>query len=77
MPGSGEKMGGAERGDALNGPDDWVVQCRTCGLKRPAREAGVFRYAAYSKGKVTLLTCPRCGRWRCHSVKRRAVGTGG
>ena len=54
----------------MNGPSDWIVRCLTCGLKSPAASKGVFRWGGASKGKCVLRPCDRCGKWRCHAVKR-------
>lgn len=50
---------------------EWFFVCRECGTARSYRELGGIRYKAASKGKRTLMKCPRCRARRWHSVERR------
>ena len=46
----------------------WKIRCLTCAAERSVWEAGGVRWGAYSRGKRTLLWCPKCRRLRCASV---------
>jgi len=50
---------------------EWTFICGECGHARSYWEVGGIRYKAASKGKRTVMRCPRCGVRRVHSVERR------
>jgi hypothetical protein len=48
----------------------WRIRCLTCGFCRSIWEVGGIRWGAASKGKRTLVRCPRCNRLRCAAIER-------
>lgn len=55
----------------IGGSGDWQVRCPKCGQTRDAREAGVVRVFAASRGKRILARCSQCGRLRWAVVERK------
>lgn len=55
----------------LGGSSDWQVRCPRCGRTRDAREAGVVRVFAVSRGKRILARCSQCGSLRWAIVERK------
>lgn len=51
----------------------WKIRCLTCGAERSVWEAGGVRWGAASRGKRTLIRCPKCGCLRCASVTREGT----
>lgn len=57
--------------------EQWRIRCTTCGYSQSVWESGGIRWRAASRGKRTLVRCPRCRRWRCAAVEREAMRESG
>ena len=52
----------------------WQVRCTKCGLSRAAADVGIVRFAARSRMKSILGTCPGCSRPRFLTLEKEAQG---
>jgi DNA-directed RNA polymerase subunit RPC12/RpoP len=48
----------------------WEIRCPKCGLKEPFGKYGIRKFAAGRKR--ILWRCPRCRRWGCAIIEKRA-----
>ena len=46
----------------------WKIRCKKCGFETSVWEVGGIRYNASSKGKRTLIKCPKCQKLRWAEV---------
>ncbi len=50
----------------------WKIRCCTCGSEKSIWDVGGIRYKARSKGKYTMIRCPKCDCLRRAEVYRAA-----
>ena len=49
---------------------EWKIRCCTCGAALSIWDAGGIRWKAYSKGKLRLIRCSKCGCVRKGEIVR-------
>jgi hypothetical protein len=49
----------------------WKLRCTTCDFTMSIWEAGGIRWKAASRGKRTMMRCPRCQVLRAAAVEHR------